>query len=210
MVDWLRDHVDGIVLGGFLSALAVFFSKLILVTEQANKAYAWLKMFFGGANRVIETLERHGQLLQTIQAEVTPNGGGSLKDLVRKTYEVSLIADLRAKQVLAIAPIGIYNCDIFGNCIWANEALCSTFGLDHSDMLGNGWLLAVAPEQRSEVHANWIKSVQNHLPYSWEYDAVNQRTGERFRCKSSAEACKRPDTGEPLFYHGTVERLTPQ
>lgn len=203
--EWIKEHADGVVIGGALASLAVWASRAWSIASGARKAWAWVMMFFGGAQRVLDRLDSQDATLAAIRAELTPNGGGSLKDIVRKTHDLAMIAELRTKQILATSPVGVYQCDRDGNCIWVNDALCSIFGLDSAAMMGRGWLLAVADDEREESNGHWQRAVDQDLPYSWTYTIENQRTRRAARYRTTVAVLRRPDTGEPLLYHGTVE-----
>ena len=150
----------------------------------------------------------HGILseLKTIKAEVTFNGGASLKDTV---YALKWECDARFLAQLNLSPVPTYVCDGSGKCIMANAALLKIFGLSYDLMLGYGWLKAIGKnqEERDEVHHEWSYAVKNGIPYDVEYNVVNQHNGHIKRYKTTANAHVLP-SGDVLHYLGTLEEVT--
>lgn len=143
--------------------------------------------------------------LAIIEKEVTPNGGGSLKDIVRSTNDLALIADLRTKQMIVVHPIAMYECEpVHGRCTSANIALCELFGLDEPRMLGNGWLAAIEPSARQKCWDGFQEAIESDIPYSWEYDVINQRTGKLTHCRTEMNTL-RDKKGNPILFQGFVE-----
>ncbi len=156
---------------------------------------------------ILSRLDTQDAALADIRAEMKPNGGGSLKDLVRSAHDRIVIQELRLRSVMATSPVALYECDAAGNCTWVNDRLCDLFGLDHEKMLGNGWLSAIAQDERVAERSFWTECVERDIPYSREYTIVDQRTGERRRCKTTAVA-HRDARGEVMMFQGFVESMS--
>lgn len=126
--------------------------------------------------------------------------------LVRKLGEsVAIITELdridRDKQ-----GIMWYKCDSEGRCVDASDALCNFFGTTHDQMTkpgGNGWLVAI--ENPQEVYNNWIKSVEDDVPYTAEYFVNNKIT--KTRTKARTWATKIPTSSIGCIYYGEVEAI---
>jgi len=80
--------------------------------------------------------------------------------------------ELRQRIAERHLKIGVYVCDIHGECTWANDVLCATFGLDSREVLGNGWLAAVAEDDQERVFEHWKRCVLDKLPYQEQYRVV--------------------------------------
>lgn len=63
------------------------------------------------------------------------------------------------------APVGFYETDAAGQCIFANDTWCELSGLSLLQTLGLGWVHAVHPDDREAALAKWKESVQSQKPY---------------------------------------------
>lgn len=139
-------------------------------------------------------------------AELSPNGGSSIKDAINRIDTRGEVTSARTLAIQDTSPIPVYECDPNGSNRYVNHALCELFGLDAAEMRGNGWLEGIEPEDRQSAFEVWHQAVVNNVPYEHEYVVVNQRTGERIKCRTIARAM-RNGKGEIIGFHGTVERV---
>lgn len=195
---WVVFSALGVVVGIWMSRLKVVFTI-------SKKIWKVVVLFARFPMIIEERLTKQDAKLAMIEKELTPNGGGSLKDIVKNTNDLVLVSDLRTKQMIVVHPIPMYECEpINGKCISANIALCELFGLDEPRMLGNGWLTAVDPHDRQLCWDGYQKAIQSDIPFSWEYNIINQRTHMAVMCRT--EMCVLRDTkGRPILYQGFVE-----
>lgn len=179
------------------------------------RIFSFFKKFFQGiwnyftiVSRVVYTLERHQEVLEKIQYEMSPNSGKSLRDVVYTIRAGVILNELRLKRLTSGWHVGIFEAEpTHGKCTWVNDTLCTMFGLTYNEMLDFGWLKAIARDERADVDKHWKEAVSRDIPYEWEYTVVNQQTTERFRCKVSTHALRNLD-GTPLLYYGTVEKIS--
>lgn len=158
-------------------------------------------------------LDKQDVVLAKLLAEVTPNGGSSLKDLVQSakdlalaTHQMTVVSEGRVRLLQSMACACIFECDAkTGACIWANDGLCTLFDLTPAEMLGWGWMAAVAYEEREGVKHAWEASVAGGYPYSWEYTIVS-KAGVKTRVIAKAVELRDKD-GKSLLFQGTVERV---
>ena len=179
------------------------------VVAGAIKAHRVLKM---RARRVVELHTK----VDTILKELTPNGGGSIKDAVTAMREdvkklKANVAVLRdgLRFSLGLQPTAVFETDETGRCTNASPALCDMFGMTHEEMLGLGWLAAIhSAEERDRAWLNWRSAVESGVPYKDRYLVHNARTGERFYAASRAVASK-TDDGVVRYFFGSVEKELP-
>jgi len=131
--------------------------------------------------------------------------GRRITSYVQELHRQSLMNTGRIRILLNSYPIGLYECDKNGECIWVNRALSDLFGMTAEDMLGHGWLSAVEESQRALVLSEWMNAVKKDIPYSWGYNITNQETKENFRVKAIALTIRDEDR-TPLLFCGSVER----
>lgn len=154
--------------------------------------------------------------VDSILKELTPNGGGSIKDAVTSMRNdvkmlkanVSILRD-GLRFSLGLQPSAVFETDEHGRCTNASPALCDMFGKTHEEMLGLGWLSAIeSAEGRDRAWTNWRSAVESGVPYKDRYLVHNERTGERFYAYSRAMASKTED-GVIRYFFGSVEKEQP-
>lgn len=151
----------------------------------------------------VETLQKG---LDAITTELSPNGGSSFRDKVTRIEESIDLLKARWRLSLTSSSIGQYECDAEGQCTYANRALCEMFGLDESQMMGNGWLASIDHTDRARVWDDWVRDIAKDIPYEDRYTVVNARTGERIPVKTIAVA-HRSRVGKILGFYGRIERV---
>lgn len=62
-------------------------------------------------------------------------------------------SEARFRALVGFAPVGIFETDLAGQCVYANARLCELTGLSLPEMLGEGWLKAVHPADVAELQA---------------------------------------------------------
>ena len=115
-----------------------------------------------------------------------PLGSGSFLNYIDTLDARVAHNERRTEVILDLSPHPIYECATDGRCVFANEKLCDLFGLSESDMLGNGWLEGILPEERERVHSTWIFAVKKSIPYECAYTVRNCKTGEKYKAITRA------------------------
>ncbi len=207
LLEALNDYYLELVLG-FLTVLTGIVAKFSDIRKILSNVWAWVNMFVGGANIVMETLREHSKLLESIKYELSYNSGKSTKDFVRQLYDLVYLNDLRQKHIFSLWPVGLYECEPKeGRCIWVNDTLAKMFGLEKEAMLEHGWLAAVDDSERDRVFKEWKYAIEQDIPYSWTYTIVNQKTMNVAKFRTTVAPLRTPD-GRVLVYYGTVEQIS--
>lgn len=109
--------------------------------------------------------------LQHVSTPDAPSFVAIVRDISkRKEAEEALRAsEARFKAVINDAPVGIFQCDPEGNCIYVNERWCQITGITFEQALGNGWISALHPEDTEAVASHWQDFVDNDANFSFEY-----------------------------------------
>ncbi|MBD2171183.1 PAS domain S-box protein [Nostoc sp. PCC 7120 = FACHB-418] len=88
----------------------------------------------------------------------------------RKAAEAALReSEYRYATLAQTAPVGIFRNDAFGRCIFANERACNLIGSPLKDILGEGWIQSLHPDDRLRIVREWNQAVQQNLPFKAEY-----------------------------------------
>jgi two-component system sensor histidine kinase UhpB len=68
-----------------------------------------------------------------------------------------------------IAPVGVFETDANGDCLYVNQRWCDIAGMPLENALGKGWASALYPEDRARVSAEWYRAVAGRKPFQAEY-----------------------------------------
>ncbi|HEY9703197.1 MAG TPA: PAS domain S-box protein, partial [Allocoleopsis sp.] len=107
------------------------------------------------------------------------------------------------------APVGIFQTDPQGLCIYVNPQWLQMTAIDYEDALGFGWSNMLHPEDKERVFTDWNYAVKNDTNFASEYRFINQQNNEIFWVSGNAVPVKN-DQGEILSYFGTVMDITQQ
>ena len=133
---------------------------------------------------------------------------GSIRDITdRKQMEITLRqGEERFRSLSAASPIGIYQNDVHGNCVYTNKRLQEMAGLTLSDSLGSGWTNTLVPEDKEAVRTAWQTCVQEQREFSHEFRWL--RPDGTMRWVHSRAARMHSEAGQLLGYVGTTEDIT--
>lgn len=67
------------------------------------------------------------------------------------------------------APVGIFQTNIQGDCIFVNPRWLEVTGISREEALGKGWASALHPDDREQVFNQWYKAVQAGREFGMEY-----------------------------------------
>ena len=97
--------------------------------------------------------------IDTIFGEVTPNGGSSIKDSIRRIeHEVALSRE-RFKATHADSDAAMFETDAEGNCLWVNRTYCRITERSPDQLLGKGWINAICPGVRENTISEFQRAV---------------------------------------------------
>lgn len=88
----------------------------------------------------------------------------------RREMETALKKSQQRYLTLASAsPVGIFQTDSKGHCLYVNQRWCEMTGLLPQDAIMEGWSQTLHPQDSERVMQEWYKAVQEHRPFSAEY-----------------------------------------
>jgi PAS domain S-box-containing protein len=74
----------------------------------------------------------------------------------------------RYRALAKVSPVGIFRTDGHGNCIYVNERWSELAGISEVEVLSEGWVKALHPEDRQRVFTEWNHTVVDHVPFKTE------------------------------------------
>ncbi len=111
------------------------------------------------------------------------------------------------KTLAVSAPIGIFQADRLGQCIYVNPAICRFTGLSEKEHLGSNWSSAVHPNDRDRVYAAWQETIVGKSHFETEFRFKNR---DEITWVSSHSAAIMDDSGEITGFIGTLTETTHQ
>ncbi|MGQ0744568.1 MAG: SpoIIE family protein phosphatase [Acidimicrobiales bacterium] len=80
-------------------------------------------------------------------------------DDTQRRAQIEREAFLALRTIIEQAPVGIFQADIAGNNLFANDELAQIVDRPVESMRGQGWLDHVHPRDRQQVSESWIKAI---------------------------------------------------
>ena len=73
----------------------------------------------------------------------------------KATRQALTLSEARFRAMSDASPLGIFVSDVFGECVYTNEAYHTISGLNLEQTLGTNWSMAIHPDDRQRVLAEW-------------------------------------------------------
>lgn len=74
-----------------------------------------------------------------------------VEEALRRSRQELVESEQRYRTLTAEAPVGIFQTDAGGNCLFVNQRWCELAGLTPEEAAGHGWTRALYPEDRERV-----------------------------------------------------------
>jgi PAS domain-containing protein len=165
--------------GGYKAARKSIINPILVKRKAKQMEQAAVQALF-------TTVERIETGLNTLVAEVKPNGGSSIKDSINRIDTRVEHIQARVRYQDETNPIAKFELDHLGECTFANDAFCEILHANEGDLLFAQWYAFVDPEDRG----NCIRSVKEAIEYKFPIDITARFRAEgdglvRLRLKAS-------------------------
>jgi diguanylate cyclase (GGDEF)-like protein/PAS domain S-box-containing protein len=85
------------------------------------------------------------------------------------TRDALRISEARFRAMSDASPLGIFVSDAQGGCVYTNAAYHKISGLDFEQALGTNWSMAIHPEDRERVLAEWRLAARGQAVFQTEF-----------------------------------------
>jgi PAS domain S-box-containing protein len=161
--------------------------------------------FFVDLFKKTQEVKYQAGLLQEINQKLDQSN----QELERRVLERTAAlwkAEQRFRRLATHAPVGIFETDLTGDCIFVNERWCAIAGLPPEDATGAGWVRALHPEDRESVSGRWYESTKAGREFACEYRF--QTPAGKVTWVSGAAVALRDPAGEVTGFMGTCSDIT--
>jgi PAS domain S-box-containing protein len=180
---------------------------LIAGVRSVRGAVQKVRANWSSISNTLASLERD---VTQIRAEVTFNGGSSLRDAVSRV-ESELAMEREARRWTSGAPANydVRARDGFlmdGN---VSAAYMTLTGLGASDVADNGWLRAVHPGDRDRVRALALSALEEHDVFSASYRVRHVSSGVEVHVEHMARPVRVRRSGTVIGWVGCLVPTSP-
>ena len=127
-----------------------------------------------------ETFILDGQTRDLILGRTLIQPSADIEDRLLLSYAIDTTLQKQAERALkqseshfrvlvTQAPVGIFQTDKFGNCLFVNSRWSELTGLSLAEAQGQGWMKALHPEDRDRVLAQWEQATAENREFALEY-----------------------------------------
>jgi PAS domain S-box-containing protein len=198
---------------------------IALVTVITGGGLWVVKMLMAGRKR-FEAMFVQNQALQKsvneIVAQLKPNGGTSMFDMVKQAHKLSLENVTMVAQTLeavdrikayqwqfaeTLSDKPIWESDETGSCIRVNTAYAKLAERTVAELTGAGWENFVHPEDRSRVYDEWVDAVNRKRIFEGHF-RVRSRSGKTFQVRAVSMPVL-TENGKITSFLGRYDEVTP-
>lgn len=132
---------------------------------------------------------------------------GSHTDIMDRKFQEEALRNSEAKfrAMNDASPLGVFVTNPEGYCTYTNIAYQTITGLPAAQLLGDGWLRAIHPDDTSRVSKEWVDSITQKITYE-SIHRFKRPDGTVVWCK--AKAAEMLNNNKVIGYVGTVDDLT--
>jgi len=193
----------GVIARYIISPLYKFLLELIKYFKSINILVKETDLF--STKEIKSSIDSINKDLLIIKAEVTPNGGNSLKDTINQIKLMIKIQEFRqfndSKEELR------WESDSHGRFIKTSEGLRKLWGCSTEEMIGFGWQSKIHPDDREKIHSGWIYANENNIPWNAKYRIVNKETGITYNVLSTGIYLLDGNNEKIIYWLGDIKIL---
>jgi two-component system, sensor histidine kinase and response regulator len=169
-----------------------------------------LRLMFGMARHQAEE-----EILNQVVASEVANHMEALKleNTKNRQIQTSLQrSEARFRCLSESSPAGIFLTDVAGRRVYSNSQWLQMTGLTQNQSLGDGWIVALHPEDRESVVNRWQECVKDRKEYSQEFRLLGTNGQEHWvSCRAAVihAGPGEPDQGGEINgFVGTIRDIT--
>ena len=156
------------------------FSELIISTAALLTALyvIWQK----GCKPLYTTLQTFASIpasISALEAQLKPNGGHSLRDVVNR-IEANLLKSVeRQKIFMGFTPHAVFETDDQGRFVYFNRNFLRWISRAESELLGENWINCIHHPDRDRVQQEWDRAIEGKRNFDMRF-RVSSGEGDIF------------------------------
>ncbi len=182
----IASHITQIViaLGGlfvlaakYKDVLSFGWRLILLLSKPFQCVWRWIKL----ARKIesataenkneIENLRKEISALSTfVKEKLSPNGGSSPIDAIKRIEDRQLASDARANALLNDSKLGVFYCDLEGRNVWVNRTYARFIGCGVDELLGFGWKKFIRTDELERYGKVWKTAFQDGCEFEETVD----------------------------------------
>lgn len=103
----------------------------------------------------------------------TAKAFNTMASRLEESYNSLKHSEQRYQTLTEVSPVGIFNTDAEGRCIYVNQRYCDITGFPQERFFGTGWVDTVHADDRDQVMREWDNCAVVGMPYVGEYRIVS-------------------------------------
>lgn len=164
-------HITEIILGAgslfvflarYRDVIGFIYSVFVLLSKPFLCVWRWIKLA-----RKIETVTSENKseienlrkeisnLSSFIKEKLSPNGGSSAVDAIKRIEDRQLASDARANALLNDSKLGVFSCTTEGKNLWVNRTYARFLGCGVDELLGYGWKKFIRTDELERYNKVW-------------------------------------------------------
>ena len=162
-----------------LTAAFIFYRKVL--KAPVCRICDAIRNFFTVGSKVADMEHK----IEFVFQECKPNGGQSIKDAIKRIEDNQILLMNKNRIILDDYHTAIVETNAEGLITWANSTYLELTDRELRDILGNGWVNAIAPEFRDEVFADWQEALEQERNYEGYFE-IQKPNGKRVKVHGTA------------------------
>lgn len=126
--------------------------------------------------------------------------------LLQASEEKLIESERRFRSLSMYAPVGIFQTDKDGNCIFVNKRWCALAGMTAKEAKGKGWIKALHHDDKERVLKEWYKAAKTENEFQSEYRFQTRKGIVSWLHGSSIKLTDK--NGDTTGYLGTIVDIT--
>ncbi|NBQ67421.1 MAG: PAS domain-containing protein [Nitrosomonadaceae bacterium] len=188
-----------------LEEWGIIFSALSSIGVGAHR-YGWkpLRKVYLQLTKIINDHDDLSNKINRLYVEMTPNGGSSLCDSVRRMEVGIAKVETRHRAFLDSLRVIRFEADAQGDCLWVSSAYCELTGATNLNALGTGWTNILHPDDKELVLKEWASAVAGKRDFIQIYRIINLHDQSEHKVRCQASPLLNPRTKAVEGFVGTL------
>lgn len=215
------NHITEIILGvGSLFVLAAKYREalsfgwklLVLLSKPFQCVWRWIKLArkietatLENKDDILSLKEDIKELSSFIKNKLSPNGGSSIADSIKRIEARQVASDARALALINDSKTGIFYCDLNAKNTWVNRTYARFLGCGAEELMGYGWRKFIATEELERYSKVWHAAFNDGCEFEDTVEFINT-SHNKIKLHISVIAVK-DEKGQTISYIGQVTAL---